>query len=147
LDLLGGYDEDLSYEDFDFWVRSSRNFLYYYQDNITTLKRILKKSHSTAFYTHKKNPHLQSTLKVCEKAFLLNKTQEEHHFLAQNIKYHQRQALFMEDFELVFAYQNLLEKINNLEDNVKNYTQKWVLFCAKFKIKLHFFYKIYLNFQ
>ncbi len=139
---LGGYDENLSYEDFDFWVRSSRNFLYFYQDNITTLKRILKKSHSTAFYTQKKNPHLQSTLEVCKKAFLLNKTEEEHYFLAKNIQYHQRQALFMEDFDLVFGYQNLLEKINSLE---KIYTKKWVLFCAKFKIRLHFFYKMYLR--
>ncbi len=153
LDELGGYDETLSYEDFDFWVRSSRKFLYFYQDKITTLKRILKKSHSTKFYdkTYDKqhNPHLKSTLEVCKKAFLLNISEEEHYFLAKNITYHQRQSLLMEDFSLVFDYQDLLETvISNIKitsKKPKNYAKRLVLFCAKYKIRLHFLYKTYLK--
>ena len=33
---LGGYDEALSYEDFDFWVRASRDMRFQYQDAVTT---------------------------------------------------------------------------------------------------------------
>ena len=29
-DALGGYDESLSYEDFDFWVRAARKFKFAY---------------------------------------------------------------------------------------------------------------------
>ncbi|MES2730706.1 MAG: glycosyltransferase, partial [Bacteroidota bacterium] len=39
LDELGGYDESLSYEDFDFWVRSSRNYHYHYLDEVLTIRR------------------------------------------------------------------------------------------------------------
>jgi glycosyltransferase involved in cell wall biosynthesis len=34
LTALGGYDESLSYEDFDFWVRSARRYQYYFQSAV-----------------------------------------------------------------------------------------------------------------
>jgi glycosyltransferase involved in cell wall biosynthesis len=34
IDVLGGYDESLSYEDFDFWIRSSRAFFYCYSPEV-----------------------------------------------------------------------------------------------------------------
>ena len=34
LETLGGYDEALAYEDFDFWVRSARKYQYFYLDKI-----------------------------------------------------------------------------------------------------------------
>jgi len=66
LDYLGGYDEDLFYEDFDFWVRSSRKYKYCYTDKLLVQKRILQKSLSGKQLEFKNN-HLKSTLKVCEK--------------------------------------------------------------------------------
>jgi hypothetical protein len=39
LSQLGGYDEALAYEDFDFWVRASREWQFVYLDAVTTRKR------------------------------------------------------------------------------------------------------------
>jgi glycosyltransferase involved in cell wall biosynthesis len=41
LEELGGYDENLGYEDFDLWIRSARNYKYYYLDEVLTLKERL----------------------------------------------------------------------------------------------------------
>src|SRR5690606_40698123 len=50
LDRLTGYDENLSYEDFDFWIRSSRYFKYIFLDEPLTYIRRVKKSLSTKLY-------------------------------------------------------------------------------------------------
>ncbi len=47
---LGGYDESLSYEDFDFWVRSSRIYRYAFLNERLTSIRKLKSSMSTGWY-------------------------------------------------------------------------------------------------
>ena len=44
LDELGGYDESLAYEDFDFWVRSSRRWKYVYTPEALVSRRNLKTS-------------------------------------------------------------------------------------------------------
>ncbi|NJL14875.1 MAG: glycosyltransferase [Microscillaceae bacterium] len=82
LEALGGYDESLSYEDFDFWIRSARHYRYAYQDEVNTQKRILPHSHSQQFYQKKHNPHLHSTLRVCHKAKQLNQSPQEDEALA-----------------------------------------------------------------
>jgi glycosyltransferase involved in cell wall biosynthesis len=115
LEKLNGYDESLSYEDFDFWVRSARICQYFYQDEVTTLKRILPHSHSRAFYQLHHNPHLQSTLKVCEKALLLNQTEAENAALAKCAAYYLRQSFYTQNFDLTADYQALLQKIPNIK--------------------------------
>src|SRR5688572_3629948 len=75
-DKLGGYDETLSYEDFDFWVRSSRMFKYGFLDEKLTKVRRTKKSMSTGWY-QPGDPQLHSTYLVCKKAKVLNRTEEE----------------------------------------------------------------------
>lgn len=86
-DKLGGYDASLSYEDLDFWVRSSRYFTYDFEDAVLIKKRILKNSLGKQFY-QKKGRHLaESTYKVCKKAFHLNKTKTEHKALKSRLKY------------------------------------------------------------
>jgi hypothetical protein len=111
LEKLNGYDEDLSYEDFDFWVRSARICQYYYQDEVTTLKRILPHSHSSAFYQLQHNPHLQSTLKVCQKALKLNQTAAENAALAKCASYYLRQSFYTQNFDLAADYEALIQKI------------------------------------
>ena len=44
LDRLNGYDEHLSYEDFDFWIRSSREFEYIFNPAPLVKKRDVPKS-------------------------------------------------------------------------------------------------------
>jgi len=68
LEYLDGYDEDLAYEDFDLWVRSSQEFKYCFSDAVLVRKRILRMSHSRSQY-RPGSKILHSTLKVCEKAF------------------------------------------------------------------------------
>ena len=86
LDELGGYDESLAYEDFDFWVRSARNWKYDFVDE--PLTRIRKTSGSLSSKFHARDsPLITSTLEVCKKIKALNQTKEEDAALAQRIKY------------------------------------------------------------
>ena len=92
LDELGGYDEALAYEDFDFWVRSSRRYRYAYQDVCTTHIRKHPRSMSTGWY-RRGDPQLHSTYRVCLKAKELNRTEEERRALAKRLRYELRQAV------------------------------------------------------
>ncbi|MCU0445148.1 MAG: glycosyltransferase [Microscillaceae bacterium] len=142
LEYLGAYDESLSYEDFDFWVRSARQFYYYYQDEVTTCKRILPDSHSQQFYRLKSNPHLQSTLQVCCKALKLNRTAREHQALAKCVKYYLRQSFYTHNFELVADYQVLLQKIPQVEFD---FATRAVIFLAKCRLPTFGLYTFYRN--
>lgn len=85
-DELGGYNEALAYEDFDFWVRSARNWKYDYLN--VPLTRIRKTSGSLSSKFHKRNnPLTASTLEVCQKIQALNHTAGEDAALAQRLKY------------------------------------------------------------
>ncbi len=85
-EVLGGYDETLSYEDFDFWVRSSRAFQYVYSPEILVRKRVFKSSLGTKQFKLF-SPHSKSTLMVCEKILRLNNTAEEQAALHKRIRY------------------------------------------------------------
>ena len=98
LDKLGGYDENLTYEDFDFWVRSSRTYEYAYVPQILVQQRILNGSHSTKF-TQKRNLLTASTVKVCQKALLLNETESENQALIIRLKVVLRQCIFTENYD------------------------------------------------
>ena len=92
LAALGGYDERLSYEDFDFWVRASRDWRFQYQAVITTRKRLHARSLSAQTTRHH-NPHLASTLAVCAKALGLCCTRAELRALARRLRYELAHAL------------------------------------------------------
>ncbi len=113
LEKLKGYDEHLSYEDYDFWVRSARQFWYGFQDEILTSKRILSHSHGKSFYKKGNNRHLESTLKVHQKAFKLNQNPAENRALVRSVRYHLRLAFYTENFYLIPFFANLLQKMNH----------------------------------
>jgi len=77
-DYLGGYDETLDYEDFDFWVRSSFKYNYIYGDFISVKKRMLVTSHSVLAKTVRENQFRKdkSTYRVCQKAYTQNQTKQ-----------------------------------------------------------------------
>ncbi|MDW7695685.1 glycosyltransferase family 2 protein [Flammeovirgaceae bacterium SG7u.111] len=112
---MGGYDETLSYEDYDFWIRSSRKYKYLFQDEMLTKKRVADGSSSTGWFIRKNNAFLKSTLRICQKAFTLNESKEEDHCLAVSVRYHLRQAVFMECFFLAKGYAGLLKKLDRLK--------------------------------
>lgn len=106
LDELGGYDESLAYEDFDFWVRSARNWSYAYQPEVLTLIRLVKGSQSQGYWG-KTNPGMITTLKICRKILLMNQTEDENKALINRVKYEIRQAFLAGkkiELNLFFAF-------------------------------------------
>lgn len=86
MDKLQGYDESLSYEDFDFWVRSSRAFKYVYSPGVLVKRRI---SHGALSNKQFRifNEHSQTTYKVCHKIMILNRNTSEQQALSKRILY------------------------------------------------------------
>ena len=111
LQALGGYDESLSYEDFDFWVRASRNFKFAFTDDILVQKRILPGSMSESQKEYK-NVHLISTAKVCQKAQKMNHSRDEDIALANRCKYELKWALVTENWEAAGMLRNILKQMN-----------------------------------
>lgn len=104
---LGGYDETLTYEDFDFWIRSSRKFKYAYAPQVLVKKRItenaLAKKQFEVF-----SRYSLSTFNVCEKILKLNKTPEEQRALFGRILYEIKLNLRLLNIGIVFKYLFLL---------------------------------------
>lgn len=109
LDDMGGYDERLAYEDFDFWVRSSRQYLYAYLPACTTKVRKSAGSMSTKIYTYG-DKQLYSTYLICKKAAKLIQTSEERLALIKRIKFELRQAVFFDNRTEAKLFFSLLQK-------------------------------------
>ena len=103
IEALGGYDETLSYEDFDFWMRSSRIFKYHYEAHVLVKKRKLKNSLSQSQFKIL-NKHNHSTYLVCCKIRDLNRTQGEKESLNKRIQYEIRQCIRTLDLTLALKY-------------------------------------------
>ncbi|SHK50661.1 glycosyltransferase family 2 protein [Hymenobacter psychrotolerans] len=88
---LGGYDETLTYEDFDFWVRASRNWQFAYQDEVLTQKRLHPRSKSAQSY-RPHDPFIESTMQICRKAAALCRTASEWEALRVRLRWEMRQA-------------------------------------------------------
>ncbi len=106
MDSLGGYDERLAYEDFDFWIRSSRNYHYCYSPEVLVKKRIVKNSMSARQFTFL-SPQLTSTFLVCEKIMILNRNREEQKSLGNRIRYEMGVCLRFLNFPLMLRYAGL----------------------------------------
>ncbi|WP_157807355.1 glycosyltransferase family 2 protein [Hymenobacter chitinivorans] len=104
---LGGYDETLAYEDFDFWVRAARHWRFYFLDQVTTRKRLHPSSMSRRGY-RPQDPFLASTIRVCEKALALCRTPPERQALAVRLRWELRQAVRWGNFTEARALYQLL---------------------------------------
>ncbi len=109
---LGGYDENLSYEDFDFFVRSAHDYRYYYLDDVLMYKRVLEGSLATQFY-RVGNSMLKSSWEVCNKAYDLSRSQEEYDLLANRIRSFIKKCFVAEDAKQAEEFRRLL---NYIED-------------------------------
>ncbi len=96
MEKLQGYDESLSYEDFDFWIRSSRFYKYSFLDEALTMIRRSSGSLSTGWYVPG-DPQLHSTYLVCQKAKQMNQNQGENEALAYRLRYEIRQSVFSDN--------------------------------------------------
>lgn len=109
-DNIGGYDERLSYEDFDFWVRSSRQFEYAFLNEVTTKIRISQRSMSQGWY-RQGDKQLRSTYEVCRKAQSFSKSYEDFDALASRLKFEIRQSVFSGNNGEAILFYNLLREI------------------------------------
>ena len=109
-DALNGYDENLSYEDFDFWIRVSRNYNIDYIDAIVMQKRILPNSLHASF-AKSKNKHGYSTHLILKKAFELNQNKIENRNLCTRIYLETKIALITRNYYIVFLNTMLLIKV------------------------------------
>jgi len=110
VEQLNGYDETLAYEDFDFWIRSSRCFEYRYIPEILSAKRNVPTSLSTQFYKVHQIAMFASTLTVCKKAWWLCSSDLETQALVKRCRYEAKQAFRYKYKELVKEYLILLKQ-------------------------------------
>ena len=109
LQELGGYDPSLAYEDFDFWIRSSRKYKYGYQEDFLTKIRKSRGSHSTKLYSPG-DQQLMTTYKVCLKAAALNQTEEEKNALIGRLSYEFKHAVLSENYKEADLFFSLIRR-------------------------------------
>ena len=141
LGQLGGYDESLTYEDFDFWVRSAVICRYGYQDEVLTRKRILPRSLSVRSY-EPGSGMLASTYAVCNKAYDLNRNQAEFDALAHRIRTYIRKCFYAQEFDLAIRFRQLL---NYIEDPGLA-TELIVLLC-RLHLPINGLYRFYFDWK
>jgi len=110
LDYLGGYDESLAYEDFDLWVRSSKEFKYCYSNQVLVTKRQISSSRSNNQY-RPGSKILKSTLLVCSKAYKLCENTHEYKALLMRIKYEMKMAIVSFNWEIAWQFYQLRGKV------------------------------------
>lgn len=107
----GGYDESLSYEDFDIQVRLSRKYPFVFSDHFGVEKRMHHKAYSASQYKRYDSEMLFSTLKVCQKIKVLNQDEYENQALKQRVLFELKHALFSANFEVAEGFVNLLQSL------------------------------------
>lgn len=114
IDNLNGYDEELSYEDFDLYIRSSRIFHYTYTPSVLVKKRVSSEALSGKQFKLFSR-YSYSTYKVCEKILRLNENVAEQQALANRIWYEIRLNLRLLNFYSVLKYAVLWFKNRRME--------------------------------
>lgn len=119
MDTLQGYDETLAYEDFDFWVRSSRISLYGFIPEILTTIRKHSGSMSEGWYK-KGDKQLHSTYLICLKILKLCRNEDELKSLEIRVRYELRQSVFSHNRTEAIHFYTLLRtlKKNTITDNL-----------------------------
>jgi glycosyltransferase involved in cell wall biosynthesis len=130
LDEMGGYDEALAYEDYDFWLRSSRVWDYAYIPQVLSQQRVVAGSHSTSFYK-KKSLLVQSEILIYRKALSLNKNEEENKALLTKMRKTMVRCVLTENFEAG-------KELNQMIENLDGHDFKSWLFSKILLLKLPF---------
>ncbi|MEZ4903514.1 MAG: glycosyltransferase family A protein [Spirosomataceae bacterium] len=134
---LGGYDENLSFEDFDFFVRSAHDYKYHYLDEVLMYKRVLDGSMATQFY-RVGNAMLKSSWEVCNKAYDLSRSQEEYDLLADRIRGFIRKCFVAEDAKQAEEFRKLL---NYIED--PGWETNLLVMLCRLHLPVNWVYQLY----
>ena len=92
IEYIGGYNETLTYEDFDFWIRTSQKFKYSFTNEVLVKKRVVPGSLSSRQRKFA-NIHLKSTYITCQQAARLCRHREDFAALRKRINYESKWAL------------------------------------------------------
>ncbi len=103
---LGGYNPDLSFEDFDFWIRSALRCEYGYQDEILTLWREVPGSMST----QDKEPMLKDVFEVLAKCRMELTSDNQVKAWHNGVKFYQRLAWYLGYFQKSKDFWRMQEK-------------------------------------
>lgn len=103
LEAMNGYDESLTYEDFDLWIRSSRTHKYIYTPQVLVQKRRLLTSLSQRQRQIASDQSF-STFQVCQKIKLLNRTDAERKALNARLVYEMKKSLWQLNFKVLNNY-------------------------------------------
>jgi glycosyltransferase involved in cell wall biosynthesis len=110
---LNGYDESLSYEDFDFWVRSSRIYRYAFLKERLTSIRKHNTSMSTGWYVPG-DKQLHSTYLICKKAQQLNRDKGDEKALITRVRYEFRQSVLSGNHGEALLFFELLKELDGV---------------------------------
>jgi glycosyltransferase involved in cell wall biosynthesis len=138
-DEIGGYNENLVFEDFDFWVRCASKYEFYYLPIISGQKTILDNSFSSFFFSKTKSEKmLTSTLQTFKWASNIVNEKDEN--INSGISYYIRQASLLGHFKLAISFKNLLnisksQPISNI----------FFFVLIKLRIDLSKLYLFYIN--
>ncbi len=111
VDFMNGYDESLTYEDFDFWIRSSRRFKYEYDPEVLVKKRKVRNSLSHEQFKIL-NKHSSSTYRVCVKIVALNQSVDERQATSNRLLYEVGQCIKTLNIPLAGRYMFLWVRNN-----------------------------------
>lgn len=112
-DNIGGYNEALAFEDFDFWVKCANKYDFYYLSIVSTKKRILKDSQSSFFFSPTKSAKmLESTLATYTwaKRHIIGK--DDFQSYDNGILYYYKQCVLLGHFDLAKKFKCLMFKQN-----------------------------------
>lgn len=106
-ETLGGYDEELAYEDLDLWIRASQQYRFEFIPAVLIKKREVSGSLGSQFFT-KNNERTRklnrSTYQIIQKALKQNTTKAENRALLKRIHFEMEKVLKAHDFALFTKY-------------------------------------------
>lgn len=107
IERIGGYDESLAFEDFDFLIRASRDFYFTYSRQPLVKRRIVKNSMS-AHQFKRDSTQRWSTYQVCLKIKGLNRSRIENQALKKRLLYETMVSIRLLEFGLVARFLKML---------------------------------------
>jgi glycosyltransferase involved in cell wall biosynthesis len=112
IDHLGGYDDSLAFEDFDFLVRAARDCHFCYTQKPLVKRRLVDQSMSQKQF-RKGDPQRVSTFRVCEKINKMNETIDEEEALKKRIRYEFLLSVKLGDFSLAVKFVRLYFRLSS----------------------------------
>ena len=97
LKKMGGYDEELVFEDFDIWMRLARVGKVGYADGVTSFHRVADGSLSGRLMEGDGQAMLWSICRIGEKAIGLSESVQEREAIAWWLGYHVRLAVYLQN--------------------------------------------------